>query len=266
MISDVGLSYVIDYTEWSKNHMNAFDIMLKYINEFFEDNPKYRRDFKIEVVNDVNKKIRELSSCAFKDFNMYTDSNGCFVFSDSNEPYVLIKKDIVSEDDYSFVGTIIHEITHMNDYSDFMNYHKCTSYCDIANCNYYISFYLWSEFHARRKGYYYLRRAVDFNDKPINDQIAFTKDEYIVYTNALREIRKENAGNYMAIMYEVMQYLGRFSVWNELYPYEMSLLKLPLDIHKNFLTLYNLLYENNEFSMICNIFDTLEDLLKTFYF
>ena len=66
----------------------------------------------------------------------------------TDKPYILISKD--TYDRYMFLGTIIHELTHIHDFYDFAGHHNLQCFSDAENLDGFPPFLQWTEFHARR--------------------------------------------------------------------------------------------------------------------
>lgn len=66
----------------------------------------------------------------------------------------------------SWVGTIVHEITHARDYQEYAKLVKASNYDEVLDTNKHRMFQLWTEFNAKRHGYYFVRKYT-FNN--LND-------------------------------------------------------------------------------------------------
>lgn len=74
---------------------------------------------------------------------------------------ILISKSVI-DGQYTFVGTICHELTHIHDYVDFAEYYCAGDYTMLDDCEEMRVFYYWTEFHARKLGYSFLRKIYFF--------------------------------------------------------------------------------------------------------
>ena len=57
----------------------------------------------------------------------------------------------------SWIGTIAHEITHVRDYKEYAQMLSAASYDEVLTAEHRM-FQLWTEFNAKRHGYYFLRK------------------------------------------------------------------------------------------------------------
>lgn len=78
-------------------------------------------------------------------------SGYALLFSD-NTAIILIKKE-GQMNDFWWMGTLVHELTHVKDYSDYFNVLKVSTFWEMLSD---IPFWLWTEFHARYKGILYV--------------------------------------------------------------------------------------------------------------
>lgn len=116
----------------------------------------------------------------------------------------------------SWIGTIIHEITHAKDYKEYAQIVSATSYDEILTAEHRM-FHLWTEFNAKRYGYYFLRKyyfdnMTDLAQIPyivnteLPEQVLFMSNQYNSTTDVWHQI------------YTVSQFLGHLAVWEDLFP------------------------------------------------
>ena len=58
----------------------------------------------------------------------------------------------------TWVGTIIHETTHVQDFVQYAKIINAKKYTEITQNNKHNMFSLWTEIHARSTGYYFTRK------------------------------------------------------------------------------------------------------------
>lgn len=132
---------------------------------------------------------------------------------------VLISKNYIEKcENYEWVGTLCHELTHVWDHIEYAKakgYNTYDKLLEDSNINLFLH---WSEFHARYVGHYILRKVL---------QPGVLKSEIALIDLLQREIpfqinsfvedynSPDNNGNQL---YYIMQFLGRLKVWIELFP------------------------------------------------
>jgi hypothetical protein len=120
----------------------------------------------------------------------------------------------------TWVGTFAHELTHAIDYYSIAKKEQLLSYKPLETLSSYQTFRLWSEYHARKLGYNFLRTYMSNVVGLGNEQ---QQIDYIVNTewpfhknNYYQDYHSNSDGNQQ--MYITMQLLGRYSVWCDLFP------------------------------------------------
>lgn len=117
----------------------------------------------------------------------------------------------------SWIGTIIHEITHAVDYRNYARIVAAPNYDEVLNTSRHRMFQLWTEFNAKRHGYYFLRKysfdnltdtvqIPDIVNIELPGQIEYMSSEYNSTSDGWKQI------------YIVSQFLGRLAVWEDLFP------------------------------------------------
>lgn len=131
---------------------------------------------------------------------------------------------------------------------------------------------LWSEFHARRMGYSYLRRfSVMLQQGQVSDNEYI---EHIKTTECPSQLKwlidgliKYQNQPYHYI-YSIMQFLGRYSVWQDTYSLDFNEKTLPYELIEAFdhriIDVYCFLYKHKGFDEIKDTLDELEVFLERF--
>lgn len=131
-----------------------------------------------------------------------------------NKQYIL---ESISKNNVDWIGTLIHEAVHVNDFKLYFNIIQAESYDELYHYNPHRIFLYWTEFHARAIGHYFLRKYAleDFKnsvhlDNLINIELPFQIDYLITQMNTIEDPDSQ--------MYTVAHFLGRLAIWQHLYP------------------------------------------------
>ena len=134
---------------------------------------------------------------------------------------ILLNKNVLMEsvqnNNANWIGTIIHEATHANDFCQFAKMIQADNYDDITNLGKNAMFQLWTEFHARLKGYYYVRKYSFenmFDEKQIPDII----DRELPYQDKYMYNTYHSTANGYEQAYCVSHYIGRLCALNIIFP------------------------------------------------
>lgn len=134
---------------------------------------------------------------------------------------VLINKkkllEYVSVGNMTWVGTIVHETTHVRDYTDYAELIGAVDYEDILSVDKNLCFQLWTEFNARAKGYYFVRKytfEIMFDEKQI---------DYIVSVELPKQEQRlfnyyHQTNNGVQQAYYVSHFLGRLYSLQKIFP------------------------------------------------
>lgn len=128
----------------------------------------------------------------------------------------------VKNQDWQWVGTLTHEMTHVLDYINYVKMNGLDNFDIVQRELFNRPFVLWTEFHARATGYLFIRQFV-FGDK-YNDKYDKAQTDYILQIELPYQIKwfaqqyEAANGNADIQLYETMQFMGRYSVWEKLFP------------------------------------------------
>lgn len=207
--------------------INFQDIIVGIIEEYFQI---YEHEPVIPtyiICEDMCKSYRELRPKLeekepekFKTLNSY---NGITVppYSVDERFTVLLNRQIIIENMHArnanWVGTIAHETTHVIDFSDYAKLIDATDYEDILQMSKHGMFNLWTEFNARAKGYYFVRKYTFdnmFDTTQISDivNIELPAQDELLYKN----YHATTDGFQQA--YYVSHYLGRLYSLQQIFP------------------------------------------------
>lgn len=169
---------------------------------------------------------------------------------------------------YTWIGTIAHELTHAIDFFQMASLKNLNTYDDLLNRNKFPMFVYWSEYHARRCGYQFLRATLmRDNSIPLEEQITHILNSELPKQHA-RFMKDHNATNNGTIQInECMQFLGRLSVWQELFPdaFSEEILNGIWCGSKWLMDLYFLLLECKTIEEAVDRFDEMKQILSQNY-
>lgn len=167
------------------------------------------------------------------------------------------------EKDNNWAGTVAHELTHIYDFIEYANLIDCHDYDVIIDLNRHWMFNIWTEFHAKAIGYYYIRK---YTFKDVYD---VAQIEYIVHSE-LPMHSKDMFESYHATnnafnqMYTVSHFLGRLFVWEKLFPHYFTedMIQELLGENEWMLDTYIFLKNHMKLEDAYKDFDELRDILK----
>lgn len=201
--------------------------------------------------------------------------NGTIVMPMDNKDifYILISNKVL-KDNYIFIGTVIHELTHIYDYIDFAKTFCNNNFREIDNHSLSQPFYFWTEFNARRYGYLYLRETILSNVEMNEDeQINHIKIiEYPMhYKNLQADLQKyKESKDERKYIYDIIQFMGRIYVWEKSFPNELKIDNLVPDYlisvyGKKILNLYFTLKSMIDFDTAISMIDELKDNINDLF-
>lgn len=133
-------------------------------------------------------------------------SSGYTLLFPDNTAEILILEDNITKN-YFWIETLIHEITHVRDFQDYLPVVRRQTFCELQEC---IPFWYWTEFHAKYKGTYYM---LEYIQKLPNQY-------YQQYINDLEQriqrfpLTLERRQDYRFKMYDTMHLIGEILAYN----------------------------------------------------
>lgn len=191
------------------------------------------------------------------------ENNGNFTIL-LNQDYVY---ETVTKHNIDWIGTLVHEAVHVNDFSTYFDIVSPNSYDELYEYDLHRMFLYWTEFHARAIGHYFLRKYSLPN---------FKGDEHIKYiletelpfhiNHLVKEVGASN--NPDRQMYVVMHFLGRLAVWKYLYPntFDDDFIKEITNSNPWMEELFNLLTQYDSLETIYPHFEEMERILDDYFF
>lgn len=162
---------------------------------------------------------------------------------------------------YTWIGTFAHELTHAIDYSMMALMEELTAYDPLLRRENYLIFQLWSEYHAKRLGYNFLRYElkVDCDTNTTNERIDNIINRELPFhmENFYNEYHSTANGNQQ--LYWTMQIVGRFSVWCDLFP-DIFNDKFLRNVFKECIWLYNILNFLKQYKSLDCIYPHFDDM------
>ena len=169
----------------------------------------------IPILKKLNKPYDYISPI---DFNGLT----CVPNKIEEDTIILINSDRVIDlknNNYEVICTIFHELIHAKDYYSYFKKYCNGIYDSSKDRGNQYGFMYWSEFNAKKISYYEYCKLM--HGEKIN-----SKEE-------LSDLLKNEDADVEDIIYNLMFYLGRYSVWEKLFPEEfINNQKLPKEMLK----------------------------------
>lgn len=163
----------------------------------------------------------------------------------------------------SWMGTIAHEITHAIDYRNYARIIAASNYDEVLDTSRHRMFQLWTEFNAKRHGYYFLRKHT-FKNLTDEGQIP-----YIINTELPGEIvymteEYNSTSDGWQQIYTVSQFLGRLAVWEDLFPscFNRDFIKNLLSTNSWMLELYDYLNAHRDINVAIKSFEELRGIVR----
>ena len=211
----------------SNNNHEFIDIMEKLLSDYastcnvdFFDGQIIVSENMQESYLDLRKDLVEEGKINISNLDKYhgltvqpSSADGLFTIL-LNKKYIL---ESIAKNNVDWIGTLIHEAVHVNDFKLYFNLVEPNSYDELYDYNLHRMFLYWTEFHARAIGHYFLRKYAleDFKstvhlDNLLNTELPFQINYMVTQMNTTEDPDSQ--------MYTVVHFLGRLAVWQYLYP------------------------------------------------
>lgn len=247
------------------NQRTIDELLLRYFSVFPDMEHVPTRIIFTYDLNKTNAMLRPDQAGWLLTEKPQSDYNGRMVLPTSMEDPIHILVNMEKVDQYekdgsmTWIGTIGHELTHAIDYYQMARLEKLPSYTPLEDAS-YLMFQMWSEYHARKCGYKFLRRHFELSGlMPADDGaiMHILKTELPLQTNRFKKAYNVSPPNER--LYLTMQYLGRFSVWIDLYPVRFSE-RTVLDACSGQFWMLNLLIFLRKHETLKSVYDHFDEL------
>lgn len=208
------------------------DILKSDIVKSFMNKYNFPKELKIRVIitDDIPSEYKKHQKRLNKKFDYISpiDLNGitCVPNTIDEETILLIDynraKDF-KENNCEVICTIFHELIHAKDYYNYYKKYCNGVYDSVKNRSSQHGFMNWSEFNAKKISYFEYCKLVYAEKIGSKEHLKEIKDNELPKRNKeLEDILKNKNIDIDYIVYNVMLYLGKYSVWEELFPEEFN--------------------------------------------
>ena len=207
---------------------NIFKIIEVLRGEYYNFYPSIEPvPYEVILTDDLNrthKSLRPDIHISDLDATRNNDNGRMIVPKDiDGQFYILLNIDRIEtytrDGSLTWVSTFAHELTHAHDYYQMARLDNLTDYTLLEKQEYFL-FCMWSEFHARRNGYSFLRH---FFEMVSPENVKSNQEDYVVTyewpthrENYFKDYHSTTNGSYQINL--TMQLLGRYSVWCDCFP------------------------------------------------
>ena len=179
----------------------------------------------------------------------------------NESPYILISTKTI--DNAQYMSTIPHELTHLHDFYDIINYYQLQFNEEFYEDRKCCLFTNWSEYHAKKVGYLFFKAyeygANNYNKPQILNFIL--NEELPKQMNLLIDNWEKHQNNFELKQSELMGFLGRFSIWQSWFPDQISILMAFAD-DRDVINIYNFLLAHESFEKIITSLDEFDKVLN----
>ncbi len=209
-----------------QNGLSFNDIYKYIVDDYFDTISCPKIHVSIYTTTDMNKSYLELCSVRTKESVKsvdISDYNGIIVPPKELDGIfsLLINQNKLIEylgsNNPTWIGTIAHELTHIIDYIEYAKLIGANNYDEIQLIDKHGIFNLWTEFNAKYKGYYFMRKNAfkNISDQSLLPDI-FNK-EIPIQTQMLFDNYNSTNDTYQQAYY-VSHYLGRLFALQKIFP------------------------------------------------
>ena len=209
------------------NNLLECDIIKEFMEEY-----KIPKKLKIKLVitNDMEKEYENHLKKYNKEYDYLSvfDYNGitCVPNTIDDEITLLINYDRVQEinnKNCEVICTVFHELIHAKDYYSYFRMNFNGVYDSSTNRDSTYGFTNWSEFNAKKISYYEYCKLIHGNKLNSKDELNnILTNELPNKNKALEDSINNTEIDYEDIIYELMLYLGRYAIWEKLFPNEFK--------------------------------------------
>ena len=253
---------------------DIFQTLIKLYHGLYPDSPQV--SVEIILTDNLNYTHAELRPDVKQQLlaeNPQSDFNGRMVVPISLDDPIHILLNTIKMQEYTndgsmtWIGSFAHEYTHAIDYFQMARLEGLTAYDPLEKAEQYLMFQMWTEYHARKRGYSFLRRflsacgAVSVESDAQLKHIS-TREWPFHRRRFYQEYHADNNGKNQ--MYLTMQILGRYSVWADLFPESFNEDSLSVDFPETrwIVDLFRFLYTHESLEEVYPVFGEFEDVFR----
>ena len=257
---------------------NADEVIEFLTREYYKYNPNMER---ITVIILITKNLREsyekispdIKDLASKESLDSLDSyNGLMVLPMKLDEsiHILLNANKIME--YSkdktmtWLGTFAHELTHAIDFYQIARKDSLESYMPLRGGNQYYLFTLWSEYHARKIGYSFLRKLLvdDEDNNTRNERLSNILNKELPFHLKMFHKQYNETSDGRKQIYITMQFIGRYSVWENLFPetFNSETFSLIFKDETWMYHIYSFMKEHETLDLISNSFENMRAILR----
>ncbi len=205
-------------------------------------------------------------------FQDFSDLNGVFLPPNNTKEKSTIlinNKELQKSKDnnYQIICTLYHELTHAIDYYNYCNDFFDGDYNKMWQNELTYSFYIWTEFNAKRKSYIFYRNFLQGDKSNSSESLdLIIKNEIPLHNNDIKNKIKNYKGEY-DIIYYLIHYLARYMVWDETFETSFTNFKMIPEEVKTLLgnnidVLYDYLKKHKNYSNNINDYNELTKIIE----
>ena len=126
-----------------------------YLNKENINNPLPIKNIRFvdDLPSEVLKVHPELKKANGIDKKALQNCSGYTLLYPDNTAEILIDLGYAMQNNFLWCGTLVHEVTHVKDYADYISILNCGKFNEMLHC---LHFWYWTEFHAKYKGCEYM--------------------------------------------------------------------------------------------------------------
>lgn len=207
------------------NNILESDIIKSFMNNY--DFPK---DLKIKLIitTDIEAEYKSQLQKLNKPYDYVSpiDYNGltCVPNTIDEETIIIINYDRVKDyknNNCEVICTIFHELIHAKDYYIYFKNNCNGKYDSSKNRDSLYGFTNWSEFNAKKISYLEYCKLLHGDKLKSNEELENINTNELPNKNKeIEDYLKSDDEDMEYIIYNLMFYLGRYSIWEELFPNE----------------------------------------------
>ena len=204
------------------NNLMECDIIKSFMNKY-----EFPKELKIKLVitNDLDEEYQKHLKNYNKQYDYVSvfDYNGitCVPNTTDEETTLLINYDKIeklNENNLEVICTIFHELIHAKDYYTYFKKYFNGKYDSSHHRDSTYGFTYWSEFNAKRVSYLEYCKLIHGDKIKSRENLSnIINIELSNQNEELDRLLNDEESDIEDIIYNLMLYLGRYSIWEELF-------------------------------------------------